>query len=114
MTVLESMESPTLKIKLIDLKNVTERLFDHIMKIRGEQEVEIDKSFYWNIPLDELFDMDKKPIDFDIGSLSDDWDFLSGLLEEDTIPVARQLTELSALFRIIGEKLGDKLASEGG
>lgn len=114
MTVSEDTASPSLKIDLTDLRKITEKLFDHIINTRNEKQVVIDKSFYWNIPFDELFDMGKRPKNLDIGSLSDEWEFVSELLEDNAIPVAFQFTELATLFRLIGEKMGEKLASKGG
>ena len=114
MTVSEKTESPTLRIDLSELKKITDRLFEHIINTRGETKIDLAQSFYWNIPFNKLLDTSKDPTGLDIGSLSDDWDFLSELLEEDNMPVARQFVELATLFRVIGEKLGEKLAQEGG
>lgn len=105
-----------LKIDLDDLRKITDQLFEHIIRVRGENEIVVDKVFYWEIPFDQLLDMEMKldSLDITVGSLQDDWDFLSLVLSENSCPVARQLTQLSALFRFIGERLGEKLASEGG
>jgi hypothetical protein len=113
MTALENMDS-SFKIKLLDVKKITDRLFDHLIETRGEKEIDIDRSFYWHIPFDELFDMEKKPQNIDVGSLEDDWEFVSEILKEEHSAVARQFTELSILFRFIGEKMGEKLAAVGG
>jgi hypothetical protein len=114
MNVSKSTEFHSFKISLEDIRTVVNRLFDHIIVTRGENEITIDRVFYWETGLDELFDMEKEPNSFDVGSLSDDWEFLSSLLKPDAIPIARQLDHLSVLFRFIARRLGDKFAAEGG
>ncbi len=54
------------------------------------------------------------PAQLDVGSLVDDWGFVSSLLEPDASPVAYQLTELAPLLAYVGEKLAVELAGKGG
>lgn len=110
----KDMEFQLLKIRLDEIKKITDRLFEHVIAERGETSICIDKNFYWNIPFEALFDMEMSPQNLDIGSLSDDWSFLSKLVDEKKMPLARQFVELATLLRVIGEVLGDKLASVGG
>lgn len=103
-----------MEIDLKQLKEVTNRLLDHLIETRGVTKVSIEQPFYWDLPLPETYDVEEKPPAPDVGSLVDDWEFLSGLLEADADPVAYQLTELTPLIRYIGLKLGKELASKGG
>lgn len=102
-----------MQIDIAELKQVIDRLFDHITETRGVKSCEFDKDNYWNIPSQEVYEIDD-PKELDIGSLSDDWEFLSKLLQPESQPVAYQLTQLAPLLRYLGERLGEDLAKDGG
>ena len=103
-----------MEIDLKKLRMVVNRLFDHVIDTRNTGRVTLDKVHYWDLSSQSLYDMDIKPTEFDVGSLSDDWEFLKSLLNENEQPVAIQLTEVAPLIRAIGEALGPQLASKGG
>lgn len=103
-----------MEIDLRDLRRVTLRLLDHLIETRGINTVEIDRNFYWQVPSEKRFDTSAMPAELDAGSLVDDWGFVSGLLQNDSPPVAYQLTELAHLLTFIGEKMSAELASKGG
>ncbi len=103
-----------MEIDVVKLKAVVDRLFRHIIETRGVQRIELGSDFYWNIPEEELYNVVDRPEELDIGRLSDDWEFVSGLLADDADPVARQLTEVAPLLRRLGEVLDRELASKGG
>lgn len=103
-----------MELDLRALKAVTNRLFDHIIEVRGMTKVNLEQPYYWHLPTESLYDIARNPRDFDIGSLADDWEFVSCLLDEQTQPVAYQLTELAPLLRYIGEVAGEELAQDGG
>jgi hypothetical protein len=101
-------------IDLLELRTITNRLLDHIIETRGVTRIELEQNYYWDMSEEALYSVSEKPREFDLGSLSDDWDFVSGLLDAETQPVAYQLTELAPILRYIGQSLGKRLAGEGG
>jgi len=103
-----------MELDLKVLKAVINRLLDHIIEVRGITQVNLEQPYYWDLPTESLYDVTQKPEDFDVGSLADDWEFVSSLLDEQTQPVAYQLTEVAPLLRYLGEVLGEKLAGKGG
>jgi len=103
-----------MEINLQDLKLVVDRLFDHVIETRGIKSIDLKHSNYWNIPFPDVYDADRTPNNLDIGSLKDDWEFLSSLLQEDNQPVAYQFTEAAPLLRYLGEILGMELGKDGG
>ncbi len=103
-----------MELNLIELKQVIDRIFHHVMSTRGVNKVTINENFYWDIPIDKLYDSSSIPEELDVGSLEDDWELLSVVLEDETIPLAYQLTELAPLIRKLGELLGKDLAEDGG
>ena len=72
------------------------------------------ENFYWNIPAVHRYDMSSSPKELDVGSLVDDWEFVSGLVSKNDEPVVYQLTEVAPLLNYIGEALAAKAASKGG
>ena len=102
------------EVDLREIQRVINLIFDHIVNRRGIEKVSLKCDFYWNIERDLLYDMSNPPTQFDVGSLEDDWGFVSGLLSVDSQPVAFQLTEIAPLLRRIGEVLGDQLSGQGG
>ncbi len=104
------------EIDLEKLQIIVNRLFDHIIKTRNVKCINITKSqnYYWQIEPKDLYNMSVKPTDFTSGSLADDWDFVSSLLDNKTDPVAYQLTEVAPLLNYIGETLSEELAKHGG
>ena len=103
-----------MKVDIQDLRVVVNRLLDHISHTRGIREVELGTDFYWSVDGDLLYDMSKEPTDMSAGSLADDWQFASSLLQTANEPVAYQLTEVAPILRRIGEVLGEQLAAKGG
>lgn len=102
-----------MEINLVELKKVINRLLDHIIETRNVKVCELKTNYYWNIQSPSIYSVENEPAELDVGSLFDEWDMLSGLLDNDQ-PVAYQLTELAPIIRYIGEKLGEDLAKYGG
>jgi len=103
-----------MEIDLIELKKIVNRLLDHIIETRGVRSITLGKNYYWDIPTPEIYEVEEEPGKLDTGSLSDDWEFISSLLNPDSAPVAYQLTEVAPIIRYIGELLGEKFAQHGG
>ncbi len=102
------------KIELEQLQTITNKIFDHIIRTRNIKSISLDVNYYWEIVSKELYDIDSNPSEFTIGSLKDNWEFLSDLLNQESIPVAYQFTELAPLLNYIGEILAKELAKYGG
>lgn len=103
-----------MEIDVVKLRAAVDRLFQHIIETRGVRRVELGSDLYWSMPEEELYNVADRPETLDIGRLSDDWEFISKLLNGETEPVAYQLTEVAPLLRRLGEVLGRELASKGG
>lgn len=103
-----------MEIDIREFKEVIDKIFSHIMEVRGIESINLGENFYWSLSEDQSYDMSKSPEDLGVGSLDDDWEFISKVLNRDAQPVAYQLVEAAQLLKRIGEVLGKKLASEGG
>lgn len=98
------MES--VEIRIADIRRIVNRLLDHIEVDRGITSVELSQNFYWTLPPEIRFDVSSDPVQFDTGSLVDDWGFVSSLLEEGSEPVSLQLTELAPILDFVGRTVG--------
>ena len=94
-----------LEIEINDLRQVANRIFDHIQKDLKIDKVRIDQD-YWDIPKDKLYDPTKDPSDLVLGQLYDDWEFLSSILSDKEQAVSLMFVHLAPLLRYIGEEVG--------
>jgi len=93
-----------MEIDVEELQVVINRLFDHVVKVRGVRRVDLGSDFYWDIDQSEAYDPTQKPTEIELGSFPDDWDFLANVREGKDI-VAVQLTQVAPMFRRLGERL---------
>ena len=105
---------PVTEIDLVELRAIANRLLDHIIETRGVRTVAVEKPYYWEVPGPERYRIEAQPGELQVGSLVDDWELVSGLLQADNPPVAYQLTELAAVLEYVGERLADELGHRGG
>ena len=101
-----------MEIDVEELRTVINRLLDHVIKTRGIQRVDLGSDLYWHIDRSEVYDPTQEPSEVDLGSFSDDWEFLKNVREKQDI-VALQLTEVAPILRRLGEKVSDDLSAKG-
>jgi hypothetical protein len=103
-----------MEIDLVKLRQVVDRLFDHVIETRGVRRVALEDQYYWEVPAPVRYRTEVDPGELDVGNLADDWEFVSGLLRDENPPVAYQLTELAPLLAYVGEALAKDLGKSGG
>jgi hypothetical protein len=94
-----------LKIKVADLREVTNRILDHIENDLKISEISVDKDYYWDIPDDRLYSQED-PSGFVLSQLFDDWEFLAPILSDKEQAVSIMFIHLAPLLRYIGQKVG--------
>ena len=110
----KAVPQPVTEIDLVKLRSIANRLFDHIIETRGVRTLAVEKPYYWEVPAPERYRIEAEPSELQVGNLVDDWEFVSGLLQADSQPVAYQLTELAAVLDYVGQRLADELGESGG
>jgi hypothetical protein len=95
-----------LEIDISQLREITNRIFDHIEKDLKITGVRIDKDYYWDIPDKDLYDPSKDPGKLVFGQLYDDWSFLLPILSDKELAVSIMLIHVASLLRYIGNKVG--------
>ncbi|WP_435641574.1 hypothetical protein [Micavibrio aeruginosavorus] len=94
-----------LRIPLKDLQKIIALIFDGMEKENGKSGIEIDKDYYFEIPLSEAFLEPSSGFpDATLGQLYDDWEFLERVLSnpEEASPLV--LDHLASLLRYIAYK----------
>ncbi len=90
-----------------ELRRIANLVLDHLQQVVGES-VELPVDYYWNIPSERMYNVLEDPGDFDIGQLTEDWDDLRRLLDqEENDPLCLDLVDLGALLRAIGQHVGE-------
>lgn len=92
-----------MKISSGDLLRATELLLQHLDE-RGQNEFEISKDFYWEVPFADRYDQYDQPSDLTVGQLSDDWAELERMLSGSKEPIGYGLVWLSSILRAVGEE----------
>src|SRR5882724_4322142 len=99
------MENAEIDLKI--LKDAVNAVLDHLINDLGFEKIKIDEScdHYWHCPASEIHDMSKKPAGLDIGSLSDDMDFVKLIKRGQSGDVSYNLLHIAPLLRYLGEKV---------
>lgn len=97
------------EIDLRMLKQASEAILDHIITDLGIDRLSIkeDSDFYWEVPSDRLYTTRESQPDLDIGRVTDDWEFIRGMLSEPNGAVALMLIHMAPLLRYLGETIGE-------
>jgi len=93
-------------IDVAELREIVNKILDHILNDLKIKKVEIDQDFYWNVDSSSLYATKKKPPETDLGSLHDDLEFLREILEDKDQAVGLMLVHMAPLLRYLGEKVG--------
>lgn len=86
------------------LRRVTTALFDHLER-SGQNEIIMDKDFYWNIPDGSLYDPYQEPTKLTLGQLSDDLREIERLDAGESAPISYALVWVAALLRYVGSRV---------
>ena len=93
-------------IRITDLEMSILKVFKSIKELKGENfQISIDEDEYWNIDDNEIYDIDSKPNDLDIGSLYSDLEVIEKILYNQLEPVPYNLKLFSCMLRYISNKV---------
>lgn len=93
-------------IEIEEIRTVLNSILNHISDDLNIKSITLDEDYYWSVSSDSLFSSDKKPADFELGSLRDDWEFLREILHDKDQSAALMLVHAAPILRYIGEKVG--------
>lgn len=89
----------------IETRKIREMLLDILNKIEKEgiDKISLDEDYYWHIPSDEIYQVDKKPSELNLGQLYEDYEMLTKYKNEYDL-ICYDLKKLSSLLRYIADK----------
>ncbi len=94
------------KIPLRDLRVIINQIFDHIEKELDIDSIELLHDYYNDLSLNAMFDIEKEPINYEMGQLYDDWEFLEGLKYEPECSVSLMFDHVAPILRYIAYRIG--------
>jgi hypothetical protein len=99
------MEHTEIDVKA--LQDAINAVLNHVIKDLGLTKIRIESpgDHYWHCPASELNDMSKVPMGLDIGSLSDDVDFVKLIKPGQSGDISYNLIHVAPLLRYIAEKI---------
>lgn len=95
--------SGRIEISLSDLRDVTNRLLNHLEEVEGDS-VALERDYFWSVPAPGVYNVYSKPDDLTVGQLSECWVSLQQLLA-DGGDVSYALVWLADILRAIGEDI---------
>ncbi len=96
-----------LDIDVASLRAAVNAVLDHLIEDLKMQTVKIDhnEDLYWRCANSEAHDVSNKPMNFDVGRLSDDVDFVQLIQRGQSGDISYNLVHIAPLLRYIGEKV---------
>ncbi|MCJ7933845.1 MAG: hypothetical protein MUW56_09465 [Chryseobacterium sp.] len=89
-----------LELKIHDIKKI---LIDKLDII--DETIFIDQDLYWNILDTELYDVYKDPKELTIGSIVEDYEFISAVIEGNRDIIDYDLYKLSSILKFLGKSM---------
>lgn len=91
-----------MKLTTAELREIFDAIMRHL-EASGSRTVAIEEDYYWVVPEEQRYDMEKDPESFSIGQLSEDIENLRGILDGRKRPLAYDLVWFSAILTRVGE-----------
>jgi hypothetical protein len=101
-----------MNIRLADLRLISEKLFAYLEDL-GVESIDLAVDYYWNIPMEQMYDSYEKPFELDMGQLTFDWDDLQKLFDPEREPLTNDFVDLAAILRAIGDTYSPFTTSPG-
>ncbi|MCP2295716.1 hypothetical protein SAMN04244553_4800 [Nocardia amikacinitolerans] len=94
-----------LHISLTELRRSVELLLNHLEAATDGDTVCLDEDYFWSIPQDELYDVNRTPAELTVGQLSWSWQHLTDLLADPDRAIGSHLVWLAEVLRAIGQRV---------
>jgi hypothetical protein len=97
------MSEPVVRIPVDQLRQVFELLVSHVAG-KSATELPVNQDYFWSIPAAERYDVCSQPSELTIGQVTESWENLRGLLQDDSKALGYGLVWLSDVLRAIGDE----------
>lgn len=85
------------------LRKIVSKLLDHLAEHQGN-EVALEHDMFWSIAAPDIFNVYSRPEDLTIGQLSESWESLRRMVDDDR-PLTYGLVWLADVLRAIGMEI---------
>ncbi|MEJ5105142.1 hypothetical protein [Chryseobacterium sp. MYb328] len=91
-------------ITILNIRKLINILSDKLEKLDDKKVVKLEDDLYWNILDGELYNPYDKPVQFTMGSLTEDWEFLQNVLNKEREIIDYDLYKLASILKFLGKK----------
>jgi hypothetical protein len=93
-------------VNINDLETSFLKVIESIKELKGENfQLELGQDYYWNIGDDDLYRVEKKPGNLDIGSLYSDVEQIERIAKSETSAVPYNIKLFSAMLKYMASKV---------
>ncbi|MEV6977410.1 hypothetical protein [Kitasatospora sp. NPDC093806] len=98
----EREHEPALRIPLAELRRALDVLVRHVAASSPDGLVTVEDEAYWSVPPTEAGKVDDDPPELTIGLLSESWEHLEQMIEDEDRTIGYGLVWLGDVLRAIG------------
>jgi hypothetical protein len=91
-----------MQVEIKELQHICNILLSNVAS-KGVATIELDKDYYWDIPLTQRYNPYQEPTEHTLGQLADDWSEIRNLAANNDRIINYHLVWLSSVIRAIGE-----------
>jgi hypothetical protein len=91
-----------LRIDIGQLRRAALTALDHLESSAGKSVV-LEKDFFWSIPAEAMYDLDREPTELTVGQLSESWQHIADLDRDPSQGLAFHLVWLAQVLQAIGQ-----------
>jgi hypothetical protein len=88
-------------IDILELRRLIERILDDLESALGTKKIEVVQNLYWEVGLDDAFDLTQVPAQLNVGSLVDDIFFLKKIEESGSPPSLLSLLHIYPILKYL-------------
>lgn len=97
------MSEPVVRVPADQLRRVFELLIRHVEQT-SNADLAIANDYFWSIPEPARYDVYNEPTEFTIGQVSESWNNLQGMLDDESKALGYGLVWLADVLRAIGDE----------
>lgn len=95
--------SEPLRISVHQLRTAFETLLSRLADTEGET-IALECDYFWAVPPNELYNVYEQPQELAIGQLSESWQNIEKLLEDNSTAIPHHLVWLADILRALGHE----------
>jgi hypothetical protein len=89
-----------MEINIDELQLILSQLLSRLKEIKGTH-IELNNDFYWDIPSEELYNPYQEPKELTLGKLSDDWQEIKRLTDNQLDAIPYDLKRISNILKAL-------------